>query len=111
MTKTSLLVAAATAMLAVAVPPVGVHGALAETYQATAPVPLQKHSSLGGCIVGGDEGVHKHSHPFKVPRAGRLTATVTNYSGDWDIGVWDRASDSILSTPPTTPPSPARRSR
>ena len=65
------------------------------TYSVTAPSPMPVHSTAGGCTVG-TEGVHKDSRLFQVARAGLLTDRVTDFTGDWDAAIVDRASGQIL---------------
>lgn len=94
--RTALSVVIAALVVALAAPPAAAHGALSETYDVSAPVPLRRHSSQGGCIGLGVEDVNKDSHAFKVPRAGVLTAKLFNYIEDWDLGVVDKQSGRIL---------------
>ena len=83
------------------VPPVGAHGALSETYDVFAPSAMPVHSSLRGCTIG-TEDVHKDSHAFKVARAGVIQVQLSNYTGDWDLGIVDDETQAILAYPAKT---------
>jgi hypothetical protein len=52
------------------------------------PFPLHfgERNGFYGCL-GGEDGIHKISTPFKAPWSGELRATVDEFRGDWDIYV------------------------
>lgn len=63
---------------------------ISETIDVTA-VPFPNYSSYTataapGCTAG-EEGVHKHTHPFETPGAGTLTLAMSGFTGDWDLYV------------------------
>ena len=58
------------------------------------PLHMGERNGVWGCLAG-EEGVHKVSHKFKAPWSGRLTATVDDFTGDWDIYLMDNRG-SIL---------------
>ncbi|MEO7836484.1 MAG: hypothetical protein ABIS21_02445, partial [Acidimicrobiales bacterium] len=62
-----------------AVPAADAHGAESETYTAEAAVP-----SPAQCRDG-QEGISRESHPFQLPVSGRLSVTMTEFTGDWDL--------------------------
>jgi len=62
------------------------HGAKAETYTAEAPVPDPR---LFNCSEG-TEGESKESHSFSRIVAGTLSVTMTDFTGDWDIYLYDK---------------------
>jgi len=47
-----------------------------------------------GCMRG-VEGVHKVSHPVDAPFTGLLTAELDPFTGDWDLGITDRAGNTL----------------
>ena len=61
-----------------------------ETIDVTA-VPFPNLSSETGTATpgcsAGQEGVHKHTHPFETPGAGTLTLAMSGFTGDWDLYV------------------------
>ncbi len=67
---------------------------ISNTISATAiPFPnLSSHTGTAqpGCTAG-QEGVHKHTHPFETPGAGTLTLSMSGFTGDWDLYVFDDA--------------------
>lgn len=69
---------------------------LEETIDVTA-VPFPNYSSYTatatpGCTAG-QEGVHRHTHPFETPGAGTLTLSMSGFTGDWDLYVFN--SDGV----------------
>lgn len=69
---------------------------ISETIDVTA-LPFPNYSSrtgtaLPGCTAG-EEGVHKHTHPFETPGAGTMTLSMSGFTGDWDLYVLN--SDGI----------------
>ena len=71
---------------------------ISETIDVTA-VPLPNYSqytatATPGCTAG-QEGVHKHTHPFETPGAGNLTLAMSGFTGDWDLYVFDDAGVAI----------------
>ena len=71
---------------------------ISETIDVTAvPFPnLSSHTKtpMPGCTAG-QEGVHKHTHPFEAPGAGTLTLSMSGFTGDWDLYVFDDAGVAI----------------
>lgn len=71
---------------------------ISETIDVTAfPFPnLSSHTAtpLPGCAAG-EEGVHKHTHPFEAPGNGTLTLSMSGFTGDWDLYVIDDAGVAI----------------
>lgn len=65
---------------------------ISETIDVTAvPFPnLSSHTSTPtpGCTAG-QEGVHKHTHPFQAPGSGTLTLSMSGFTGDWDLYVFN----------------------
>ena len=63
-----------------------------ETIDVTAvPFPnLSSHTSTPtpGCTAG-QEGVHKLTKAFETPGAGKLTLSMSGFTGDWDLYVLD----------------------
>lgn len=63
-----------------------------ETLKVTA-LPFPNYSSASGTpnpgCSAGQEGVHKMTFPFQTPGAGKLTVTSEDFSGDWDLYVFD----------------------
>ncbi|HEX2295996.1 MAG TPA: hypothetical protein VHN37_11880 [Actinomycetota bacterium] len=65
-----------------------------ETIDVTA-VPFPNYSSYTatatpGCTAG-VEGVHKATRSFETPGAGTLTLSMSGFTGDWDLYVFDGA--------------------
>ncbi len=65
---------------------------ISETVSVTA-VPFPNYSSstgtpTPGCSAG-QEGVHKLTTAFEAPGAGTFTATMSGFTGDWDIYLFD----------------------
>lgn len=83
-------------LLVAGAPPAGAHGALSETYTATAPEPLPLTSSTEGCSRRGVEDVTQDTHRFQLPRAGTLTTVLDNFTVDWDLSIRDVATDTTL---------------
>src|SRR5687768_12465786 len=67
---------------------------ISETIDVTA-VPFPNYSSYTataqpGCSAG-QEGVHKMTKAFETPGAGTLTLSMSGFTGDWDLYVFDDA--------------------
>jgi hypothetical protein len=65
---------------------------ISETISVTA-VPFPNYSSstgtpTPGCSAG-QEGVHKATTPLETPGAGKLTFSMSGFTGDWDIYLFD----------------------
>lgn len=66
-----------------------------KTYTVTAvPAPLVVSVRGRGCLDG-VEGVNRVSRLFIAPSRGRLTATVRNFTGDWDLYGLDEAGEVV----------------
>lgn len=63
-----------------------------ETIDVTA-VPFPNYSSSTGTATpgcsAGQEGVHKLTRAFETPGAGKLTLSMSGFTGDWDIYLFD----------------------
>lgn len=71
---------------------------ISETIDVTA-VPFPNYSSYTataqpGCTAG-QEGVHKLTKAFEAPGAGTLTLSMSGFTGDWDLYVFDDAGVAI----------------
>ena len=71
---------------------------ISETISVTA-APFPNYSSYTatptpGCTAG-VEGVHKLSTPFETPGAGTLTFSMSGFTGDWDLYLFDDAGVAI----------------
>ena len=65
---------------------------MSETIDVTA-LPFPNYSShtatpTPGCTAG-EEGVHKVTTPFETPGAGKFTASMSGFTGDWDLYLFD----------------------
>lgn len=65
---------------------------ISETIDVTA-VPFPNYSSytataMPGCTAG-QEGVHKLTRSFETPGAGTLTLSMSGFTGDWDLYVFN----------------------
>ncbi len=71
---------------------------ISETISATAvPFPnLSSHTgtAMPGCTAG-EEGVHKLTTPLETPGPGTLTFTMSGFTGDWDLYLFDDAGVPI----------------
>lgn len=71
---------------------------ISETIEATA-VPFPNYSSYTGTetpgCTAGQEGVHKLTTPFETPGPGTLTLTMSGFTGDWDLYLFDDAGVPI----------------
>ncbi|HYO61820.1 MAG TPA: PPC domain-containing protein, partial [Actinomycetota bacterium] len=71
---------------------------ISETIEVTAvPFPnLSSHTGTAspGCTAG-QEGVHKHTHPFEAPGSGVLTLSMSGFTGDWDLYVFNAEGVAI----------------
>jgi hypothetical protein len=50
-----------------------------------------------GCLAG-EEGLQKVSRPFKAPWSGRLTATIDEFTGEWDLYLTDHRGSIMTSS-------------
>ena len=90
---------AATALLAVSVAPAAAAGGKHGSFAATA-LPFPNYSSHTetaepGCLAGVD-GVHNVSEPFTAPGKGVLKATMSGFTGDWDLYLTDDSGAPLL---------------
>lgn len=69
-----------------------------ETFTVQA-LPFPKLSATGlegtGCMAG-QEGVNFIPHPFEAPFSGTLTATMTGFTGDWDLFLTDESGAELI---------------
>ena len=90
----ALIVSAGLATAALSAPALaGKQKKIEDTITVTA-VPLPNYSShtateQPGCMAG-EEGVHKVTTPLHVPGAGKMTADLTGFVGDWDLYVLNK---------------------
>lgn len=49
-----------------------------------------------GCLES-QEGVNKHSEPFKTPWNGVMTLSIANFQGDWDLFLTDSSGTELMS--------------
>jgi hypothetical protein len=65
---------------------------ISETIEVTA-VPFPNYSSYSGTATpgctAGQEGVHKATRAFETPGNGTLTLSMSGFTGDWDLYVFD----------------------
>lgn len=69
---------------------------ITKTYTATAPVPDATNAAGTGYSVCAQTLPNSfHLEPFKVPAAGTLTVTATDYGPDWDLLLMDGAKAEV----------------
>ena len=59
-----------------------------------APVPILSDLEPNGCL-GGVNGVHKTTVPFKAPGKGKLSVSIENFEGDWDLYVTTKSGSVV----------------
>jgi hypothetical protein len=103
----ALLVAAGVAALPADAAPKKKPAPIKKTVQMSLlPVPDPPDSSLAdSCTRAQLENVSIHSEKLVTKGAGLLTATVTGFTGDWDITVTDDAGDTLATGSGTTTPN------
>ncbi len=74
-----------------------------ETYPVSLPVPfpvMEGMADFNGCW-NGQEGVSKNTKTITLPGSGLFKATV-DYTGDWDLYLFDTAKGTMLAAAETT---------
>src|SRR5688572_13184855 len=94
MYRTSLVLAAAALIAAPAVASAGHKKPISKPFEVTGTVPFP---SGGGRCAAAPHGKDRHVETFKAPEAGRFTAEVTNFVGDYDMVVTNEQGTAVLS--------------
>lgn len=67
---------------------------ITKTFTASAPVP-HPYPPSGPSCSDNPATPSEHHETLKVPAKGKLTVTLTGFTGDWDLGLFDKAGNSI----------------
>jgi hypothetical protein len=71
-------------------------------FDAVAPVPYPNSvadgNDAGQDCLASTEGVSRTTGNFKVPAAGKLTATMSDFQGDWDLYIFNKGGSELASS-------------
>jgi hypothetical protein len=72
------------------------------SFSAVAPVPYPASfadgADAGQDCLASNEGVSRATKALKIPAAGKLTASMGDFQGDWDLYVFNKAGSELASS-------------